>query len=146
MDPVSRREVWSVIEEAKKDKVILLTTHSMEEADILGDKIAIMAGGRLQCVGSSLHLKQKYGAGYTVTVGTQNTPQQLQLLQQFFRDHLPGISSPLLLSIHFLDQIFFLSLYPELTFLLSWRLLETIRGCVIVQTNCWLYELCCSSR
>ncbi len=43
MDPVSRREVWNVIENAKKDKVILLTTHSMEEADILGDKIAIMA-------------------------------------------------------------------------------------------------------
>lgn len=41
MDPVSRREVWNVIESAKKNKVILLTTHSMEEADILGDKIGI---------------------------------------------------------------------------------------------------------
>ena len=39
MDPVSRRKVWNIIEKAKKDKVIILTTHSMEEADILGDKI-----------------------------------------------------------------------------------------------------------
>lgn len=69
MDPVSRRSVWNTIERAKKDKVIILTTHSMEEADILGDRIAIMAKGRLQCLGSSLRLKQKFGAGYRVTVG-----------------------------------------------------------------------------
>ena len=39
MDPVSRREVWNVIEKAKKNRVVILTTHSMEEADVLGDKI-----------------------------------------------------------------------------------------------------------
>ena len=39
MDPVSRRKVWNTIERAKKNKVIVLTTHSMEEADVLGDKI-----------------------------------------------------------------------------------------------------------
>ncbi len=39
MDPISRRKVWDIIEEEKKGKVIVLTTHSMEEADILGDKI-----------------------------------------------------------------------------------------------------------
>jgi len=72
MDPVSRRKVWNTIERAKKDKVIVLTTHSMEEADVLGDKIAIMAKGRLQCVGSSLRLKQRFGAGYRVAVGTHD--------------------------------------------------------------------------
>ncbi len=41
MDPVSRRQVWTIIERAKKDRVIVLTTHSMEEADILGDTIGI---------------------------------------------------------------------------------------------------------
>lgn len=43
---------------------MLLTTHFMDEADLLGDRIAIMAGGVVQCCGSSFFLKKKYGAGY----------------------------------------------------------------------------------
>jgi ABC-type nitrate/sulfonate/bicarbonate transport system ATPase subunit len=39
MDPVSRREVWDIIERAKKGRVVILTTHSMEEADTLADTI-----------------------------------------------------------------------------------------------------------
>lgn len=57
MDPVSRRHVWDIIEEAKKGRAVILTTHSMEEADILGDRIGIMARGRLRCLGSSIRLK-----------------------------------------------------------------------------------------
>ena len=45
MDPVSRRQVWDLIEKVKKGRVVILTTHSMEEADILGDRIGIMAEG-----------------------------------------------------------------------------------------------------
>lgn len=67
MDPVSRRQVWDIIERAKQGRAIILTTHSMEEADILGDRIAIMARGNLRCLGTSLRLKQKFGAGYQVT-------------------------------------------------------------------------------
>jgi ABC-type multidrug transport system ATPase subunit len=89
MDPVSRREVWNVIEGAKKNRVILLTTHSMEEADVLGDKIAIVAKGRLQCLGSALHLKQKYGAGYTITVGAKES--RVKDVQDFFAKHLKGM-------------------------------------------------------
>jgi ABC-type multidrug transport system ATPase subunit len=69
MDPVSRRQVWDIIERAKKDRAVVLTTHSMEEADILGDRIAIMARGNLRCLGTSLRLKQKFGAGYQVRLG-----------------------------------------------------------------------------
>ena len=68
MDPISRRYVWDIIQEAKAGRAIVLTTHSMEEADILADRIAIMARGRLKAIGSSLRLKQKYGAGYTLAV------------------------------------------------------------------------------
>lgn len=67
MDPISRRYVWDIIEEAKVGRAIVLTTHSMEEADILGDRIAIMARGRLRCIGTSNRLKQKFGAGYQVS-------------------------------------------------------------------------------
>jgi energy-coupling factor transporter ATP-binding protein EcfA2 len=66
MDPISRRYVWDIIQEAKPGRAIVLTTHSMEEADILGDRIGIMARGRLQALGSSIRLKQKFGSGYQV--------------------------------------------------------------------------------
>ena len=68
MDPISRRQVWDVIEGAKSGRAIVLTTHSMEEADILGDSIAIMARGRVRAYGSSLRLKQKFGSGYQLSV------------------------------------------------------------------------------
>jgi len=70
-DPISRRYVWDIIQEAKAGRAIVLTTHSMEEADILADRIAIMARGRLKAIGSSIRLKQKYGAGYTIAVSVQ---------------------------------------------------------------------------
>jgi ABC-type multidrug transport system ATPase subunit len=43
---------------------MILTTHFMDEADMLGDTIAILAEGRLRCCGSSLYLKNRFGAGY----------------------------------------------------------------------------------
>ncbi|EGG17668.1 hypothetical protein DFA_08664 [Cavenderia fasciculata] len=64
MDVCSRRQVWNLIERVKRGRIIILTTHSMEEADILGDKIGIMSKGKLVCVGTSLRLKSKFGAGY----------------------------------------------------------------------------------
>jgi ABC-type multidrug transport system ATPase subunit len=92
MDPVSRRQVWNIIERAKKDKVIILTTHSMEEADVLGDKIGIMAKGKLSVIGSSLHLKQKFGAGYHVSVGVDPKlgPNQPAVVQDFFTQEIKG--------------------------------------------------------
>lgn len=68
MDPISRRYVWDIIQEAKPGRAIVLTTHSMEEADVLGDRIAIMARGRIKAIGSSIRLKQKFGSGYQVRV------------------------------------------------------------------------------
>ncbi|CAD5222390.1 unnamed protein product [Bursaphelenchus xylophilus] len=68
MDPGARHEAWTLIQKEKRNRTILLTTHYMEEADLLGDRIAIMANGQLQCCGSSLFLKKHYGAGYHVVV------------------------------------------------------------------------------
>lgn len=45
MDPKSKREAWALIKSIKSNKCILLTTHDMEEADILNDRIAIMKEG-----------------------------------------------------------------------------------------------------
>lgn len=95
LDPLSRRHLWDLIDRTKQTRAIILTTHSMEEADILGDRcalnnapgcneilsategltdsgktcrIAIMARGRLRCIGTSLHLKTRFGSGYRVSV------------------------------------------------------------------------------
>nr|XP_023902088.1 ABC transporter A family member 1 isoform X2 [Quercus suber] len=68
MDPYSMRLTWQLIKKLKKGRIILLTTHSMDEADELGDRIAIMANGSLRCCGSSLFLKHQYGVGYTLTL------------------------------------------------------------------------------
>ncbi|CAG9840389.1 unnamed protein product [Diabrotica balteata] len=67
-------------------RTILLSTHFMDEADLLGDRIAIMAGGELQCCGSSFFLKKKYGAGYSLIMDkakTCNPHKVTELLKKF---------------------------------------------------------------
>eukprot|EP00538_Stauroneis_constricta_P006033 CAMPEP_0119570644 /NCGR_PEP_ID=MMETSP1352-20130426/43716_1 /TAXON_ID=265584 /ORGANISM="Stauroneis constricta, Strain CCMP1120" /LENGTH=1964 /DNA_ID=CAMNT_0007620313 /DNA_START=556 /DNA_END=6450 /DNA_ORIENTATION=+ len=71
MDPFSRRFTWNVIRQYRRDRCIILTTHFMDEADILGDRIAIMSSGQLRCIGSSLFLKKTYGVGYQLTIEKQ---------------------------------------------------------------------------
>ena len=68
MDPASRRSIWALLERAKAGRLIILTTHSLDEADRLSDRIGIIAAGRLQCCGSSLFLKRRLGAGYSLDV------------------------------------------------------------------------------
>jgi ATP-binding cassette subfamily A (ABC1) protein 3 len=47
MDTASRRRLWDMLKRNKAGKIIILTTHYMDEADILGDRIAIMAEGKV---------------------------------------------------------------------------------------------------
>lgn len=57
-----------MLKKLKEDKIIILTTHFMEEADVLGDRIAIMVNGDAQCCGSKNYLKEKFGVGYNLTI------------------------------------------------------------------------------
>ncbi|CAK9279363.1 unnamed protein product [Sphagnum jensenii] len=57
LDPQSRRSIWELLHSFKSQRAIVLTTHYMDEADLLCDRIAIMSKGHLQCCGSSLFLK-----------------------------------------------------------------------------------------
>ena len=68
MDPYSRRDTWDMLRQSRKDRTIILTTHFMDEADLLGDRIAIMQHGRLRSVGTSLELKTKFGIGYQLRI------------------------------------------------------------------------------
>ena len=73
LDPKVRQQIWELIEKLKKGKSIILTTHSMEEADILADRLSVMVKGKLKCVGTSLYLKQKYGDGHRVTLNIDDS-------------------------------------------------------------------------
>ncbi|KAG8226833.1 hypothetical protein J437_LFUL007090, partial [Ladona fulva] len=68
VDPYSRRSIWELLIKYKKGRTVILTTHFMDEADLLGDRIAIISHGRLRCCGSSLFLKARFGKGYYLTV------------------------------------------------------------------------------
>ncbi|KAH7847272.1 hypothetical protein Vadar_024008 [Vaccinium darrowii] len=70
LDPASRKELWDVVMRAKRDRVIILTTHSMEEADHLCDRLGIFVDGRMQCIGNSKQLKARYGGFYVLTITT----------------------------------------------------------------------------
>ncbi|XP_049519506.1 cholesterol transporter ABCA5-like isoform X3 [Dermacentor silvarum] len=86
MDPYSRRHLWSELQKRKEGKVIVLTTHFMDEADILADWKAILCKGKLRCAGTSLFLKNRFGIGYHLTMvvdqGTDKAHMN-QLVQQF---------------------------------------------------------------
>ena len=68
LDIQARRQLWNMLRAQKKDRIILLTTHYMDEADILGDRIGIMTQGKMTCLGSSMFLKNRFGVGYCMTI------------------------------------------------------------------------------
>eukprot|EP01121_Diplochlamys_sp_Union-15-3_P022660 TRINITY_DN9723_c0_g1_i1.p1 TRINITY_DN9723_c0_g1~~TRINITY_DN9723_c0_g1_i1.p1 ORF type:complete len:188 (-),score=26.73 TRINITY_DN9723_c0_g1_i1:62-625(-) len=68
LDPASRRQIWNIIERAKVGRAVILTTHSMEEAETLCNRIGIMAIGKMRCLGNQQHLKNKFGQGYRLKI------------------------------------------------------------------------------
>ncbi|EGG18297.1 hypothetical protein DFA_03791 [Cavenderia fasciculata] len=89
LDPGSRRDIWDIIESIKQDKTVLITTHNMEEADALCSKIAIVANGQLQCVGSPIYLKNRYGKGFRLDIVPESEhfkDSLIQMVNQTFPD------------------------------------------------------------
>ncbi|QCD80883.1 ABC transporter A family member 7-like isoform X1 [Vigna unguiculata] len=72
LDPASRKSLWNVVKHAKQNRAIILTTHSMEEAEALCDRLGIFVNGSLQCVGNAKELKARYGGTYVLTVTTSS--------------------------------------------------------------------------
>jgi ATP-binding cassette subfamily A (ABC1) protein 3 len=81
MDPVARRFMWEVISDVvcRREKCsVILTTHSMEECEALCTRIGIMVGGILRCLGSSQHLRDRFGHGIQIEMG-MNQPTNEQV-------------------------------------------------------------------
>eukprot|EP00850_Spirogloea_muscicola_P023272 SM000343S12828 [mRNA] locus=s343:29457:40992:- [translate_table: standard] len=89
MDPQSRRNMWELLRGFKTGRAIILTTHYMDEADLLCSRIAILANGRLRCCGTSLFLKARYGVGYNLTITRADTNCQENRVQGLVLQHVP---------------------------------------------------------
>ncbi|XP_018325058.1 retinal-specific ATP-binding cassette transporter [Agrilus planipennis] len=72
LDPEARREIWDMLLNFRGSRTIIISTHFMEEADVLGDRIAIMDHGQLVCYGTSMFLKKIYGTGYHLKVSVNS--------------------------------------------------------------------------
>ncbi|XP_023876119.2 ABC transporter A family member 7 isoform X1 [Quercus suber] len=76
LDPASRSNLWNVVKRAKQNRAIILTTHSMEEAEVLCDRLGIFVDGSLQCIGNPKELKARYGGSYVFTMTTSSDHEQ----------------------------------------------------------------------
>jgi ATP-binding cassette subfamily A (ABC1) protein 3 len=97
MDPFSRRALWSLIKQYQPGRCIVFTTHYMDEADILGDRVAVLSHGSLKVSGSPLFLKRRFGCGYTLSVllpqiGTVDTKKCVEKVMTTVRLHVPSAS------------------------------------------------------
>lgn len=81
MDPKVRKLTWNIIRSLNQYASIILTTHNMEEADCLSDRILIMAGGRILAQGSSTTLKKEFGSGYSLRIVCKDAPNLSILLE-----------------------------------------------------------------
>ncbi|XP_064444861.1 retinal-specific phospholipid-transporting ATPase ABCA4 [Mirounga angustirostris] len=68
VDPYSRRSIWDLLLKYRSGRTIIMSTHHMDEADLLGDRIAIISQGRLYCSGTPLFLKSCFGTGFYLTL------------------------------------------------------------------------------
>ena len=88
LDPDSRRSVWEVLAGAKPGCIMVLTTHSLEEANVLGDKVAILSGGNLRGFGDRNSLTKTHGGGFSLTISPEQGKGEF--IKALVLSHLPG--------------------------------------------------------
>eukprot|EP00960_Hanusia_phi_P049459 759566-Hanusia_phi.AAC.2 len=93
MDPETRRHMWNYISLIAKKRAVILTTHSMEEADALCSQIGIMIQGHLRAQGTSQELKSRFGSGYQVYVRfrSDEVARELEEVQKQLRTLSEGL-------------------------------------------------------
>ncbi|XP_062038302.1 phospholipid-transporting ATPase ABCA7, partial [Lepus europaeus] len=74
VDPASRRGIWELLLKYREGRTLILSTHHLDEAELLGDRVAVVAGGRLCCCGSPLFLRRHLGSGYYLTLAKRPPP------------------------------------------------------------------------
>ncbi|KAK3711836.1 hypothetical protein LTR37_009354 [Vermiconidia calcicola] len=71
IDPLARRGVWDILLQERGSRTMLLTTHFLDEAEVLSDHVAILSKGQLKAEGTVAALKNRMGGGYQVAVPHQ---------------------------------------------------------------------------
>ncbi|XP_022668919.1 ATP-binding cassette sub-family A member 3-like isoform X3 [Varroa destructor] len=90
MDPEARRAVWGLLQDERRYRTILMTTHYMEEADVLGDRIVFVAKGRLLAAGSPMFLKKKFETGYNLRLSKKSLDVNTARVVAVIKRCLPG--------------------------------------------------------
>ncbi|KAL6611966.1 hypothetical protein U3516DRAFT_550548, partial [Neocallimastix sp. 'constans'] len=72
LDPYSRKNIWELLLEKKEGRTIFVTTHYMDEADLLADRKMIISNGKISCLGSSLFLKQQFNMNYSIDINCKD--------------------------------------------------------------------------
>ncbi|CAG5057857.1 unnamed protein product [Parnassius apollo] len=86
VDPAARRDIWSMILKLRENRTILLTTHHLDEAELLSDQIVIMHKGQVHTTGSPIDIKRSLGTGYTLTVMYSERQRKLEGMQEIIED------------------------------------------------------------
>lgn len=68
MDPAARRRIWRLIDQHRIGRTVILSTHHLDEADMLSDTVVVMHKGKILCTGSPLSLKMTHGRGYRMNI------------------------------------------------------------------------------
>lgn len=68
LDPDNKRQIWEILSNCKEGKCMILTTHLMDEAEVLADRIGIIVNGQLKCLGTKFKLKRVYGKGFKLVI------------------------------------------------------------------------------
>lgn len=79
VDPQAKRFMWNIVSKIstqQKKSAVILTTHSMEEAEALCTKMGIMVRGEFKCFGGATHIKDKYGTGFELEVKIRTLSDQ----------------------------------------------------------------------
>ncbi len=88
-DAKARRLLWNdILNLIKENRIVILTSHSMEECEALCTRLVIMVNGQFKCLGSPQHLKSKFGNGYKLSMRLDDE-RQAETLFQFMKVHFP---------------------------------------------------------
>ena len=81
MDITSRRNLWEILKRQCDGKIIILTTHYMEEASVLGQRIGIINAGHMKCLGSPLFLIEKYGKYMSLNISKDEDAEDEKIVE-----------------------------------------------------------------
>jgi ABC-type multidrug transport system ATPase subunit len=127
LDPLARAELLQLLQGLKKTSGLLLTTHSMSEASALGDRVAIMAGGLLVAVGSTVELTSRYGRGYSLSLTlVDDTAATFAAVEAAVRERAPNALLALRDGVAVACSVPFSAVDVELPSLLEWA--DSTRG------------------